>query len=88
MEWVPFLLLGGALAVFLVSTRQFPLGWRALVWIVGAALLTGAIWVAASAHDHFGLFRAAENAWAHRDSLVDSAIYQGQRRNCIRIRRR
>lgn len=41
MDLLPFALLAGALAMFLLSTRQMSLSWRLLIW-AGAAILLGA----------------------------------------------
>jgi hypothetical protein len=38
----PFVLLGAALLIFFFSTRQLPMGMRALAWFVGAGLVMAA----------------------------------------------
>jgi endonuclease YncB( thermonuclease family) len=49
MDQLPFASLAVALAVFLLSTRQFALRWRALIWLAGTALTGLAIWMALAA---------------------------------------
>ncbi|MBI1188171.1 MAG: hypothetical protein GC206_12725 [Alphaproteobacteria bacterium] len=74
MEWVPFLMLGGALALFLLSTRQFPLLIRLLVWLAGAALIGSAITLALITEGRYGLFRAVIDFFAHIGEPAGSAV--------------
>lgn len=62
MEWIA----GGALAVsllvFLLSTRQFPLPYRAAIWLTGLLILIGAGICAAAWPGHFGLIAMLQDA--------------------------
>lgn len=46
MDHLPFAFLTTALVLFLVSTRQFALRWRALIWLAGAAFAGLSAWIA------------------------------------------
>lgn len=68
-----FALLVAALALFWLSTRQFPLVARGAVWIVGAAALAWTAATSASQTD-FGIWSAVEDAWAGREQFRETAI--------------
>lgn len=78
-------LLVAALAVFWLSTRQIKQPWRLLIWLAGVVFLASSVWYLASAHDHFGLFRALVDAWDHRDDLTNSVLVQAFSRNASSV---
>jgi endonuclease YncB( thermonuclease family) len=44
-QWLPVGLLGASLLLLWVSTRQFHLGLRCLIWLAGAVALGAAVWI-------------------------------------------
>jgi endonuclease YncB( thermonuclease family) len=83
---IAILALFGALALFWLSTRQFALVWRALIWLAGAALLAAAAMLGDEAQE-FGLWQAALDAWAHRGNLREAAVVQTFTRNAGTVAR-
>lgn len=75
-----------ALALFWLSTRQFALLWRALIWLAGAGLLLTAACLDNETQE-FGLWQAIQDAWAHRGSFRDAAIVQAFSRNADTVAR-
>lgn len=73
---IPFTLLFAALLIFLLSTRQFPLWLRALIWAVGAGLLAGAAMLASGGRVDDGFARALTDALESASQPADSAIWQ------------
>jgi endonuclease YncB( thermonuclease family) len=70
-----FALLVAALLVFIISTRQWPLGRRALIWGVGAALLLVAAWLSVRSGAHEGLlWSAIDTLEARKDSVMVQAV--------------
>lgn len=69
MNQLPFALLAAALIVFLISTRQVTLKWRALIWLVGAVFTGLAIWIALTAPNPTGFL---ETAVRHPDALLQA----------------
>ncbi|MEQ1618743.1 MAG: thermonuclease family protein [Terricaulis sp.] len=64
----------GALALFWLSTRQFALIWRALIWLGGAALLAWIAWLSYTAPNPFGLWHAVSESITRSNDWRDSAI--------------
>lgn len=64
-----FWLVIAALAVFLLSTRQWTLWLRLLIWIAGAGLLGGAVYLIWWDPAHEGLFRVIADAIDNPDLL-------------------
>lgn len=63
-----------ALALFWLSTRQWPTLVRLAVWLVGLALVvTASLW---STPDSFSVRQAIADAWVHRSDLRDAAVVQ------------
>jgi endonuclease YncB( thermonuclease family) len=70
-----FGLLVAALLVFIVSTRQWPLGRRSLIWGAGAALLVLAAWLSVRSGAHEGLlWSAIDTLEARKDSVMVQAV--------------
>jgi endonuclease YncB( thermonuclease family) len=70
-----FGLLVAALLVFIVSTRQWPLAQRSLIWGAGAALLIVAAWLSVRSGAHEGLlWSAIDMAEARNDSVMVQAV--------------
>lgn len=74
----------GALALFWLSTRQFALIWRALIWLAGAGLLAWAAFFQPPTAE-FGLWPALQDAWAHRENLNDAAIVHALANNGVTV---
>lgn len=77
-----FVLLIAALILFLVSTRQWALWIRGVVWGSGMVMLIAASVMVASDNDHGGVFRAFGDLAAHWNNpgasvLVQSFSYNG-----------
>lgn len=70
-----FALLIAALLVFIVSTRQWPLGRRALVWGLGLALLAGSLYLNTKLGPHDGFVRTALDSLRFgKDSLLVEVV--------------
>lgn len=75
-----FALLVAALLVFIVSTRQWPLGQRTLIWGAGAALLAVSYVLTSKLGPQDGFVQSALDALGHgRDSLFGEVV-EGNRR--------
>lgn len=74
-----FALLIGAQLVFIVSTRQWPLPARALIWLLGAALLGGSAYLSLRGGGHDDLLRAALDAVKEREDSVLVQAVEGNR---------
>lgn len=72
MQFLPFAGLVASLVTFLLSTRQFRVPLRLLIWIVGAALLASSVWIVLTGPDTHSL---AQIALTHPHVLVDA--FQG-----------
>lgn len=59
MHLLPFAGLVGSLATFLLSTRQFKLPLRLLIWMTGALLLAGSVWAILAGPDAHSLTQIA-----------------------------
>jgi endonuclease YncB( thermonuclease family) len=70
MAMVPFALLAAALLMLLLSTRQFPLSTRAMIWLVGAAFLAGAAWLALERPGGYGLLERIKEALTDGSTTV------------------
>ncbi len=70
----------GALALFWISTRQFPLLARAAIWVAGAGLLAWTAFGRATGEE-LGLWLAFEDVWTHQANLEDAAIVRAFRLN-------
>lgn len=64
----------GALALFWLSTRQFALAWRAVIWLAGVGLLAWVGWLSLTAPNPFGLWQAVSESIARSNDWRDSAI--------------
>ncbi len=87
MAFLSFVLLIGALLLFLVSTRQWALWMRAIVWVAGLAMLVIASVIVASDTDHGGVFRAFGDLAAHWYAPGESVLAQSLARNGPHIAR-
>ncbi len=82
MTWA-LLALVVALALFWLSTRQWPTLVRLAIWSAGLAAL---FWFTqADGDDSFGLGQALTDAWAHRADFSEAAIVQAFRGNAETI---
>lgn len=59
MQVLPFAGLVASLAAFLLSTKQFGISLRLLIWTFGAALLAGSLWIVLAATDAHSLTQVA-----------------------------
>lgn len=59
MHFLPFAGLVASLAAFLLSTKQFGVPLRLLIWVFGAALLAGSVWIVLAATDAHSLTQVA-----------------------------
>jgi endonuclease YncB( thermonuclease family) len=73
----PFILLAGALLAILLSTRQFALPVRAVIWLVGVALLGLAACSVLGDPAHYGLFRMVQDALGrdHSPSVLMQVLH-------------
>ncbi len=76
-----FILLIVAIVAFLVSTRQWALWARSIVWLVGLVSLIAAVAFAAGLDGHYGVFRAIGDAFNHGGDLSQSVLAQSFERN-------
>ncbi len=74
----------GALALFWLSTRQYPIIVRAGVWIGGAGLLAWSAFGNGS-RTEFGLSEAIVDAWVHRANLGEAAAVQAFNNNAVTV---
>jgi endonuclease YncB( thermonuclease family) len=74
MSFLPFLLLGVSLLLFLFSTRQMALRIRLLVWLVGLLGLAGAAVAELSRGDHTGLLAVLGDFIAHIGNPDESLL--------------
>ncbi len=72
MQFLPFAGLAGALVLLLLSTRQFRLALRLLIWIAGAGMLAASVWFALADSQAHSLIRTA---LAHPYALL--AAFEG-----------
>lgn len=71
MSLAPFALLAASLAIFLLSTRQFALAWRAQIWLVAAAVLIAAAFIAFDSPGRPGVVSLAfQHPYAFLDAIV------------------
>lgn len=77
----------GALALFWLSTRQFALLSRALIWVAGAVMLAWAAFGQAAPSNEFGLQSALEDLWRHREAPSEAAIVQAFKNNAVTVTR-
>jgi endonuclease YncB( thermonuclease family) len=73
MEWIACGGLVVSLLVFLLSTRQVPLAYRAAIWLTGLLILIGAGICAAAWPGHFGLIALLQDA-AQGGDLIGRAV--------------
>lgn len=78
-SFLAFALLIGAQLVFIVSTRQWPLGARSVIWLLGAVLLGGSAWLSFRGGGHDNLLRAAIDAVKEREDSVMWQAVEGNR---------
>lgn len=75
----------GALALFWLSTRQFALIWRAVIWVIGAGVLA---WITfnpgRTPSEQFGLWRAVEEL-LNADRPDDASVVQALRNNAATV---
>ncbi len=71
--YAPFALLDAALLLFLLSTRQWPIWARSLIWLIGAGALAGAA-ILAQGENHYGLYGLVGDAL--RSGPAHSALKQ------------
>lgn len=76
MTFVPFALLAVSLLLFLFSTRQLRLHWRALIWFAGLVSLSWAGWFALSGRGHSGLFAVLGDFFGHLGDPGESILVQ------------
>lgn len=76
MIFVPFVLLALALLLFLLSTRQFKLWWRAPIWFAGLVSLSWASWLAISGRTQTGLFTVLGDFFGHLGNPGESLLVQ------------
>jgi endonuclease YncB( thermonuclease family) len=76
MTFAPFVLLALSLLLFLLSTRQLKLQWRALIWLGGIVSLSWAGWLAVSGRAHTGLFAVIGDFFGHIGNPGDSILVQ------------
>lgn len=76
MPAIQFLLLVISLLFFLFSTRRMKLPLRASVWLVGAAVLGFATWIALSRPGHTGFVAIASDFFAHIGNPEESLLLQ------------
>jgi len=74
-------LLLASLLLFLLSTRQFALWLRAMVWLAGSGALVAAIVLVAGDSDHAGIFRAAMDLAENWRDPSQSVLAQALGRN-------
>lgn len=70
-----------SLALFWLSTRQWPTLARLAIWAAGFAALVAAAALLLAEQNHFGFFRAIVDAIAHWDNLDESVLAQALERN-------
>lgn len=63
-----------ALALFWISTRQFPTPWRFVFWLTGAVLLLWTAYCQTTRPDQFGLWQAIGDTFAHTENWREAAI--------------
>ena len=74
MSFLPFLLLGLSLLLFLLSTRQLKLPVRLAIWLAGLLGLAGAAVIELSRGDHAGLFLVLGDFFAHIGNPDESLL--------------
>jgi|CXWL01.1.fsa_nt_gi endonuclease YncB( thermonuclease family) len=78
MDFLALGLLVAALLVFLLSTKQFELWVRVLIWLGGVGLLVAASASALQLDGHYGMLRAISDLFSHwqrpSESVIASAI--------------
>lgn len=81
MTLIPICALFAALALFWLSTRQWPALWRLAIWTAGAGAIVAATALLLTERGHFGLFRAVADLVEHWDHPGDSILMQALDRN-------
>lgn len=81
MPYAPLLLLAAGLLLFLLSTKQFALWARAIIWALGTAFLASTIALIASDSQHGGLMRAGADLVEHWNDPSQSILVQALQRN-------
>jgi endonuclease YncB( thermonuclease family) len=76
MTAIPFALLALALLLFLFSTRQLKLHWRALIWFAGLVSLSWGGWFAFTGRSHTGLFAVLGDFFMHLGDPGESILVQ------------
>ncbi len=76
-----FVFLIAALLLFLLSTKQWRLWIRALIWVGGAAFIYAAIYVAVTLPGHQGFLRALQDVAAKLTHLHDTVLWRSFVRN-------
>lgn len=76
MPAVQFVLLVVSLLLFLLSTRQMKLPFRAGIWFIGAVVLSWAAWFSLSKPGHTGLFAIIGDFFGHLGNPGESLLLQ------------
>src|SRR5690349_20914151 len=74
MPALQFALLAVSLLLFLLSTRQFKLPVRAIVWFAGVVVLSWSAWFSLSKPGHAGLFAILGDFFGHLGNPGDSLL--------------